>query len=322
MADNTPKHPGDDLLPSERIEVVAVFGDLSGHLPPFEDALKRLGVDPRTATMPEDLVVVQVGDLVHRGPDGDAIVGLVDRMIEANPHCWVQLLGNHETQHIDGPGYGECNCSLETADAIRRWARDGTARLAVGYWTDCYGPVLITHAGLTRDTWINLGSPKEVHDAAVRINQQFVDDRGAALAPGRMLEGFRGTGLPPGVVWAAAGGELYASWSDRRPPFGQVHGHSSAYNWDTGKFTHDTPVRVPSGATLDAEKRHLQFSIAKRPFWGIDPSFGEATPSRPLHPLVLHKRQVDHLDVDALPKDPKERADRIAAMNILWYNTQ
>ena len=63
---------------------IAIFGDLSGHLHPFEEALKRLGAVPETATVPDGLLVVQVGDLVHRGPDSDAIVDLVDRMMDAN----------------------------------------------------------------------------------------------------------------------------------------------------------------------------------------------------------------------------------------------
>src|SRR6266511_2602052 len=75
---------------------IAVLGDLSGHLAPFVQALGELGVDVAAARVPDDLVVVQVGDLVHKGPDSDTIVALVDRLLDANPGRYLQLLVNHE----------------------------------------------------------------------------------------------------------------------------------------------------------------------------------------------------------------------------------
>lgn len=85
---------------------VAVFGDLSGHLEPLLGALDELGVDLATACVPDGLVIVQVGDLVHHGPDGDSIVALVDRLLHQNPGRWAQLLGNHEAQHVAGHDVG------------------------------------------------------------------------------------------------------------------------------------------------------------------------------------------------------------------------
>jgi hypothetical protein len=51
---------------------LAVLGDLSGWAAPFFDALRLLGCDPATGSIPSHLLVVQVGDLVHKGPDGTA----------------------------------------------------------------------------------------------------------------------------------------------------------------------------------------------------------------------------------------------------------
>ena len=79
---------------------VAVIGDLAGHLDELRGELVRLGADASTLRLPDDLTVVQVGDLVHRGPDSDGVVALVDRYLREQPEHWVQLAGNHEGQYV------------------------------------------------------------------------------------------------------------------------------------------------------------------------------------------------------------------------------
>lgn len=85
---------------------VALFGDLSGHTVPLYPALEALGVDVAADRIPEDLVVVQVGDLVHKGPDGDEAVALVDRMMLANPGRWVSSSGTTKRSISQGPVSG------------------------------------------------------------------------------------------------------------------------------------------------------------------------------------------------------------------------
>jgi len=55
----------------------ALFGDIQGHAGPYAVALRALGVDVATGTVPDGLVVVQVGDLIHKGPESEATVELV-----------------------------------------------------------------------------------------------------------------------------------------------------------------------------------------------------------------------------------------------------
>jgi hypothetical protein len=45
-----------------------VIGDIGGHLSELRTELVRLGAGP-DGWLPDDLIVVQVGDLIHRGPD-------------------------------------------------------------------------------------------------------------------------------------------------------------------------------------------------------------------------------------------------------------
>ena len=62
-----------------------MIGDVGGHLAELRRELVRLGADPETGELPADLTIVQVGDLVHRGPGLAGVVGLVDRHLRADP---------------------------------------------------------------------------------------------------------------------------------------------------------------------------------------------------------------------------------------------
>jgi hypothetical protein len=62
---------------------VAVVGDIGGHATELRAELTRLGED-KDGRLPSDLVVIQVGDLIHRGPDSDDVVKLVDNYLKPN----------------------------------------------------------------------------------------------------------------------------------------------------------------------------------------------------------------------------------------------
>ena len=69
----TPDRP--DTVRAERpAHRVAVVGDVAGHLDELRTELRRLGADGGTGRLPDDLTIIQVGDLVHRGPASDAVV--------------------------------------------------------------------------------------------------------------------------------------------------------------------------------------------------------------------------------------------------------
>ena len=93
--------PGDDPTRGR----VAVFGDVGGHAKQLRRALVALGAAPDTLTLPPDLTIVQVGDLIHRGPDSPGVIEIVRRMLDDQPRQWVQLAGNHEAQYLTPPKF-------------------------------------------------------------------------------------------------------------------------------------------------------------------------------------------------------------------------
>lgn len=82
------------------MNMVAVIGDVAGHADELATALVSLGADPLTLGLPAGLTVVQVGDLVHRGPDSSGVLDIVERVLQAQPEQWVQLVGNHEGTYV------------------------------------------------------------------------------------------------------------------------------------------------------------------------------------------------------------------------------
>lgn len=273
---------------------VAVIGDVGGHADLLRDALCRLGAEGDAARLPEGLTVIQVGDLVDRGPDSTGVLDLVDRYLEEQPDQWIQLAGNHEAQYLPGgtPFWRE---RLADGDArrLRAWWADGRMRIAAAVRTTGDGDggdVLLTHAGLTVDAWRALGEPPTATAAARLLNER----------PEPLIwlgDGFT-TDTLAGPLWADAGWELYEPWmhfyaAGGFVPFDQTHGHSSVVRF--GERMWRCPGRVRLRATVDWEARHTRVRIGGRTFTGVDPKHGRTGAQR-WQPLVLEGAQVQPVD--------------------------
>ena len=251
---------------------MAVVGDVGGHLDDLVTELARLGADPGTGRLPDDLTVVQVGDLVHRGPESDRVVALVDGYLRDQPGHWVQLVGNHEAQYLGEPLFEwPEQLGAESQTTLRRWWDEGLMRVAAPVVT-ADEDLLVTHAGLTTGFWRDvLGAPADVGEAAHLLDALAGREDAALFRPGHMLTGGRRT-RAAGPIWAAASTELVPGWVDRRMPFSQVHGHSSVYDWQQERF------RVPAGlvrvTSLDPGAKHETTTLDGGRIIGVDPGHG------------------------------------------------
>lgn len=254
---------------------VAVLGDISGHAETLRNELRRLGADA-DGRLPPDLIVVQLGDLVHRGPDSDELVELVDDYLALQPDQWVQLVGNHEALYL---GYSPFDwpqrISSRAQRSLRRWWRSGTMLGAVAVHTPTED-LLITHAGLTSGFWqTHLAATTDVFEAADRINALATGDPAAFYRPGHLL-----TGGPPdptaGPLWATCATELVPSWNEVSLPFSQVHGHTSLVDWSG----HDLRPRAPLGqpVQIDPVAKHTEVRLTGGRIVGIDPDHGRHHP--------------------------------------------
>lgn len=271
---------------------IAIIGDVHGHADELTAKLIDLGMDPETLMLPEDLTVIQLGDLIHKGLQSHVVLHMVDTIMNQQPHQWIQLIGNHEAQYVYEKLFEwDDELNDDDADILRKWLRNGKLHAAAYTITPAGNEALITHAGLNYDVWkIVLGRPRSAREAAARINAGIYHKTAWLWAPGEMLQGV--PNRMAGPLWTSATAELYPSWLNAEAmevpaPFSQVHGHSSLFNWgnnwvepgfreaDLSLGTDEQAAEVRSRARVNTDARHLHVRLAGETFIGVDPEHGK-----------------------------------------------
>jgi hypothetical protein len=258
---------------------VAVIGDVGGHLDELRRELVRLGADPTTMVLPDDLIVVQVGDLIHRGPDSAGVVALVDRYLHEQPDQWVQLAGNHEAQYLAAPTFSwPERLDGGSAGTIRDWWADGRLLVATVVRGAGGEDLLITHAGLTAGFWRGmLGAPEDARRSADLLNAMIGSREDVLFRAGQMLGG----GPPDtsaGPLWAAAATELVPGWLSGVLPFSQIHGHTSLFSWNERRFV--ARPEISRRTTVDERARHEITKLGGGRIIGVDPGHGSTASVR------------------------------------------
>lgn len=279
------------MAPSHDSGRVAVIGDLAGHVDELRTELIRLGADANTLRLPDDLTVIQVGDLVHRGPDSDGVVALVDRYLQEQPTHWVQLAGNHEAQYLREPAFSWPETIGDDAiAALRSWWSSGLMRVAVAVHSDGED-FLVTHAGLTEGYWRRaLDAPDSATHAAAAINAFIGTHDDVLFHAGEMLGGGE-PDLSAGPVWAGTATELVPSWlgAGRPLPFSQIHGHSMIVDFRRRQRRGDE--RMAEMMTIDEHAAHETVTMPGGRIIGIDPGHARR-PHRPWQALVIENATV------------------------------
>jgi hypothetical protein len=265
---------------------VAVIGDVAGHLDELTTELVRLGADPTTLVLPADLTVIQVGDLIHRGPDSDGVIALVDRYLTEQSDCWVQLVGNHEAQYLRAPVFEWPEAiSDDSAGTLMDWWTSHRMRCAVAISSDDESFV-VTHAGVTEGFWEQaLDLLPTAEQVAGAINSFIGHHDDVVFHAGEMLGGGR-PNFTAGPVWASAAQELVPSWLDggHPLPFSQVHGHSMVVDWRRNKL--NSSRAVAKVMTLDTAAAHETATLPGGRIVGVDPGHGR-TPHHPWRAFEL-----------------------------------
>lgn len=245
-----------------------MIGDIGGHLAALRAQLAALGVpDAGAGPLPPDLLVIQVGDLVHRGPDSAGVVALVDDHLRRQPGQWTQLLGNHELHSLRREQFHwPTRLPRDTVGVLRDWWRRGLLRVAASFRVGGEA-FLVTHAGLTHDFWSSvLGGPADVEAVVGALNGGSIPAR-TLFRTGSMVGG--GSPQPlAGPIWAAAGRELVPGWHGHPLPFSQLHGHYTVRDWGSGRWYLPEPLRPL--AELDADARHVTVRLEGGRLIGVD----------------------------------------------------
>jgi Calcineurin-like phosphoesterase len=255
---------------------LAVIGDVGGHVDQLRWALRWLGAE--NERLPPDLVVIQVGDLVDRGPDSMGVLDVVERLLERQPEQWIQLVGNHEAQYLpEGSVFWRSPLADAGVERLRTWWASGSLRVAAAVRTADGDELLVTHAGLTLPSWRQLGEPYSAARAAELLNER------PALI---WLTGDHGRDERAGPLWAESNAALHEPWMNHRDivPFGQIHGHSTVVRFADRSWR--CAGRVRQRTSVDWRARHVRVRVSGRVFIGVDPRHGR-TGADEWQPLML-----------------------------------
>ncbi|MFC9555717.1 metallophosphoesterase [Rhodococcus sp. NPDC056960] len=273
---------------------VAVIGDIGGHADELRTELGRLGVD-ENGRLPSGLVVIQVGDLIHRGPKSDRVVAMVDGYLKSHPTQWIQLIGNHETHYLRPPQFKWTEKpSRRTLRTIRSWWTGAKAHVAVAVQTPAES-FLITHAGVTYSFWRDvLDAAPTAALAAERINRLARADDDRIHRCGALL-GANSPDLVAGPIWADSALELIPSWTDKRKPFSQIHGHTTVVDWRDTRA--EELSSTPGCFHRDFVAKHEIVDLAGGRLIGVDPGhLSDAT--QPWSALVLPFAEMPRVSTD------------------------
>ncbi|MEV4539277.1 metallophosphoesterase [Asanoa sp. NPDC049518] len=243
---------------------IVIVGDVGGCVDQLIEVIGPIVEDPGT-------LVIQVGDLIDRGPDSSAVLAFVQQRLDAGPGRWIQLIGNHESQYLGGEPFWPQQLTPSDAELLRAWWMKEWVRVAAAVRTTEGEELLVTHAGLSAQAWEDLGEPVTASTAADLLNTR----------PEDLLWNDRGP------LWAEAGPDVYQSWlqASEPVPFGQVHGHSTIVNYR--RETWLCGERIRQRSTVDWSARHTFTRIGGCRFIGIDPKHG-TTGAPTWSALILH----------------------------------
>jgi len=266
-----------------------VFGDTGGHGNQLLSSLFAIGLDKESLKLPEDVRIIHLGDLIHKGPDSNVLVHFVNEIMAANPGQWIQLFGNHELHHVpDAPKFWRCDCDLHTITMLNGWLDSGKARITWGLDEFSEIPrkeadggkistrtkgIFFSHAGLTRMFWKEVGALASAEKTAEAINALPLVD---AARPGVMLfDPFapKDRIQRPGPAWALGHSEVFESWTDTELPFSQVHGHTTAFSWPHNAWYEGVTKVYRDATVLYPIIRASVTDVDGNVLIGVDPGF-------------------------------------------------
>jgi hypothetical protein len=301
----------------------AVFGDVHAHFLPLMNALTYIGWDKDTLKIPHNLTIIQLGDLIHKGPYTNEIIAFVDSIMNANNDdpqsgSWVQLAGNHESQYLDGPvAFWRAECNVHSIDTLNRWWNTGRMKLHYVIEQDSGKPYVVTHAGVNpfwyyrSELFFKSGAQgialfeEDYQEFKAKQTMEnfsaWLDELRKAPAvaciPGSMLTGK--FNYQAGPVWAETVREVYTPWRDEIIPFHQIHGHVTPFSWTVRKFFPLTPEAVKKELILFRKKRRsLWVNSDGSEFYGVDNGFDHRADLERLRPLMLSSKGVLESDKD------------------------
>lgn len=277
-----------------------VFGDTGGHLRQLKSGLEAIGLNRATYKLPEDITVIHCGDLLHKGPNSAGVIYMVDRIMQQNPGQWIQLLGNHEYQYLNGVPFWREKIDPDAIQLLTKWKEAGLARNAfcidkpaqfasfesMRRFVAPNKPILLTHAGLTKEYWdLFLKQETDLVKLTARLNSFSPKQVGKT---GLMIGGVNTPTDPAGPIWAHSAREVWYSWhSEPTIPFTQIHGHTNAFLFEQQRWWGGTPKQFIQNSRTHPASRSVVTQMGDSIIVAIDPGYEKTAPPGPQPSLSI-----------------------------------
>lgn len=264
---------------------ILVIADVHGHAHGLRRLLEKHGVvfdvamrktltgpDYQTVgiTWVDGLRVVSAGDHIHRGPDDDGVLILINRLVEAGH--WTPLVGNHEQLYLGSPAFHWHKTISEGAqNTLKNWWVNQLMHPGALVKKDGQA-TLVTHAGLTRGFWHHVLGRETNPDKIIASISELRLYPELLYRPGLMLD--MGN-VAPGFIWAEAANEVYPSWvdADHLLELNQIHGHSSPFDFARSQWWTDNP-HIKSLIKVNTQTKTSHATVGTMHFDSIDPGHG------------------------------------------------
>jgi len=268
---------------------ICVIPDIGGHATAFNTMLKQAGV--KNCQIPKNTTIIQLGDLVHKGPDSVECVNIAEKLINTNPDRYIQLVGNHEAHYLGGVQlYGRAGVVKipdSTIKILKYWWKSNIMKVAFAATTE-YGNMLFTHAGITKTFWNEINSPITAEETAHVLNNLKSNKQDLIFREGKLTLGGNAR-FNVGPLNARTGAELASEWlTNGSMPFSQTHGHETLYWWTDKTWHYDVPTYVKEKATVDLRNKRTHLKIGDKHIFSVDPAFNVEKPKEIPTPIIFN----------------------------------
>lgn len=244
-----------------------IFGDTGGHYQQLYNSLREIGMT-EDYTLPQDIRVIHLGDLIHKGLYSVQILRMIDNIRWTNPGQWIQIIGNHEAQYLGGYQFWNKRITQDGVRILTEWYEQGfltfthTIDASLNYPLTAKteledylltSPVVFSHAGISLPFWANNFNNIKPENFQKNIEEMPLFN---VHKPGIMLGEEFNIKSPVGPIWAHGINEVWIMWREfDNSPFNQIVGHIAPFIFEKDSYYPGTLEVFKKVSTLHKKER-------------------------------------------------------------------
>ena len=158
---------------------IVVIGDIHGYKKALVDILRNINfIDKNEQVLDSNIILVQVGDIVDRGPKSLESLKLMQKIQKKKPNQVIRLLGNHEIMLLCND-YRFINKKHDTPEKINEIVNELRldiilGNLKVAHTIDNF---IFSHAGITKENMkkLNILNETNLNKICKIINTYYIN---------------------------------------------------------------------------------------------------------------------------------------------------